>query len=100
MLRSVSVHLELGILGRTNMVFSMTPAIGAHIASERLEFTLDGTNQEFREIVDLHGGRLHNFVTDKGTLAVDYALEIGGTATVEPVNELDLITYLRPSRYA
>jgi transglutaminase-like putative cysteine protease len=100
MLRSVSVHLELEILGSTNMVFSMTPAIGADIASERLDFTLDGTRQEFREVLDLHGSRLQNFVTDRGTLSVDYVLEIGGRATIEPVNQLDLITYLRPSRYA
>lgn len=100
MLRSVSVHLELEILGATNMVFSMTPAIGATIASERLDFTLDGKSQESREIVDLHGTRLQTFVTDQGTLAVDYALEIGGAATIAPVSELDLITYLRPSRYA
>jgi transglutaminase-like putative cysteine protease len=100
MLRSVSVHLELEILGSTNMVFSMTPALGANVASERLEFTLGGSIQEYREILDLHGTRLQNFVTDAGTLAVDYELEIGGKARIEPVNELDLITYLRPSRYA
>jgi transglutaminase-like putative cysteine protease len=100
MQRSVSVHLELGIQGRTNMVFSMTPAIGADIESERLEFTLDGVPQEFRETLDLHGSRLQTFVTERGTLSVDYALEIAGSAVIEPVNELDLITYLRPSRYA
>jgi transglutaminase-like putative cysteine protease len=100
MLRSVSVHLELEILGATNMVFSMTPALGANVASERLEFTLGGSTQEYKEILDLHGTRLQNFVTGEGTLTVDYALEIGGRATIEPVNELDLITYLRPSRYA
>jgi len=100
MLRSVTVHLELEIRGHTNMVFSMTPAVGANIASERLDFTLDGRPQVAREVLDLHGSRLHNFVTEFGTLAVDYALEIGGAATIAPVDELDLITYLRPSRYA
>jgi transglutaminase-like putative cysteine protease len=100
MLRSVSVHLELEIRGHTNMVFSMTPALGAIIASERLDFLLDGARQEAREIVDVHGTRLHTFVTEFGTLAVDYALEIGGRAEIEPVDERDLITYLRPSRYA
>jgi transglutaminase-like putative cysteine protease len=100
MLRSVSVHLELGISGRTNMVFSMTPAIGANVASERLDFTLDGTRQDAREFLDLHGTRLHTFVTTKGQLSVDYALEIGGKATPPPSTELDLVTYLRPSRYA
>jgi len=100
MLRSVNVHLELATQGRTNMVFSMTPALGANIASERLDFVLDGERQDAREFLDLHGTRLHTFVTEKGTLAVDYSLEIGGRATYEPATELDLVTYLRPSRYA
>jgi transglutaminase-like putative cysteine protease len=100
MQRTANVHLELGIHGRTNMVFSMTPAIGANVAEERLEFTLDGVAQPSREIVDVHGTRLHTFVVEKGQLAVDYALQIGGEATVEPIDERDIITYLRPSRYA
>jgi transglutaminase-like putative cysteine protease len=100
MLRSVSVHLELEIQGHTNMVFSMTPAVGANIASERLDFDLDGVRQNTTEIIDLHGGRLQHFVTERGSLSVDYALEIGGPAAKESINELDLITYLRPSRYA
>jgi len=49
MQRSANVHLELQIHGHTNMVFSMTPAIGANIASERLDFTLDGKAQPARE---------------------------------------------------
>lgn len=100
MRRSVSVHLELGINGPTDMVFSMTPAIGAVIHSEQLDFVLDGSPQDARELLDLHGTRLHRFETDKGTLAVDYAVELGGPAATEPVEERDLITYLRPSRYA
>jgi transglutaminase-like putative cysteine protease len=100
MLRSVSVNLQLEIRGHTNMVFSITPAIGANIASERLEFLLDGKAQKAREIHDLHGTRLHTFETRAGVMFVDYSLEIGGGATIAPISELDLITYLRPSRYA
>lgn len=100
MQRTVSVQLGLAIHGSTNMVFSMTPAIGADIASERLEFRLDGVLQEYRELVDVHGTRLQNFVTEKGRLTVDYALEIAGEAAVDPIDERDVITYLRPSRYA
>jgi transglutaminase-like putative cysteine protease len=100
MLRTVTVHLELATAGRTNMVFSMTPAIGATIASESLQFSLDGIAQPFREVLDLHGSRLQLFETGRGTLAVDYSLEVLGRADPAPVNELDLITYARPSRYA
>ena len=100
MQRTANVHLELETFGRTNMVFSMTPAIGANIASELLEFRLDGAIQHAAETVDVHGTRLHTFLTEKGLLAVDYSLEIGGEAAVDPIDERDLITYLRPSRYA
>jgi transglutaminase-like putative cysteine protease len=100
MMRTASVHLELELRGRTNLVFSITPAIGATIASERLEFTLDGVQQSFREIGDVHNGRLQVFETTRGSLAVDYAVEVIGRANPAPVDELDLITYLRPSRYA
>lgn len=100
MLRTVNVHLELALRGRTNMVFSMTPAIGATIATENLDFQLDGVSQPYREILDLHEARLQVFETDRGALTVDYDLEVVGRAEPAPIDELDLVTYLRPSRYA
>jgi transglutaminase-like putative cysteine protease len=100
MLRSASVHLELRLAGRTNLVFSMTPALGAEIASERIEFQLDGRPVAFRELVDLHGTRLQTFVAEAGTMSVDYSLQVNGRAAPASVEELDWITYLRPSRYA
>jgi transglutaminase-like putative cysteine protease len=100
MLRTVNVHLELALAGRTNTVFSVTPAVGATIASEKLEFLLDGVPQPSREILDLHGARLQVFETNRGALTVDYDLEVLGRAEPAQINELDLITYLRPSRYA
>jgi transglutaminase-like putative cysteine protease len=100
MLRTVNVHLELDLRGRTNMVFSVTPAVGATIATERLDFLLDGVPQPAREILDLHDARLHVFETSRGSLTVDYDVEVVGRAEPAAINELDLITYLRPSRYA
>jgi transglutaminase-like putative cysteine protease len=100
MMRTVNVHLELALSGRTNMVFSITPAVGATIATERLEFLLDGVRQTSDEILDLHDARLQVFETKRGTLTVDYDVEVVGRAEPAPTNELDLITYLRPSRYA
>lgn len=99
-MRTASVHLELELRGRTNMVFSITPALEATIANESLEFLLDGVSQPSREILDQHNGRLQVFETSRGTLTVDYEVEVFGQASPAPVDELDLITYLRPSRYA
>ncbi len=92
MLRTINVHLELALAGRTTMVFSMTPAVGATIVSERLDFLLDGISQPSRELLDLHGGRLQVFETNKGTLAVDYDVQVEGRTGPAPATELDLIT--------
>jgi transglutaminase-like putative cysteine protease len=99
MLRTVSVNLELDIRGHTNMVFSMTPAIGIEPTRERLDFTVDGTAYESREIVDVHGTRLHTFIAEAGRMSVDYSTEVEGHAPPASVDERDVITYLRPSRY-
>jgi transglutaminase-like putative cysteine protease len=100
MQRSVNVHLELEIRGHTNMVFSMTPSADVPLVSENLSFTVDGVDQPSRELVDIHGTRLHTFVCEAGKMAVDYSVEVADKAPSAPVDERDLITYLRPSRYA
>jgi transglutaminase-like putative cysteine protease len=98
MQRTVSAHMELLLSGRTDMVFSFTAAQPAR-ATESLTFELDGVPVEPRELVDGHGSRLHRLETDAGSLTVDYSAVIDGSSPPAPVEELDLITYLRPSRY-
>jgi transglutaminase-like putative cysteine protease len=99
MLRNVSAHLELATSGRTNMVFSLAAAQGNQLASESLRIVLDGRTVEARELVDRHGSRLHELVAGGGRMTVDYEAEITGQAASAPVDDLDLIVYLRPSRY-
>lgn len=99
MLRTVTSRLELDISGSTNMVFSIAAAQGANLTSERLSFTLDGAAQEATEITDGNGTRLHQFVSGPGHMTVEYAADIAGRSEPAPVSDLDLVTYLRPSRY-
>jgi transglutaminase-like putative cysteine protease len=42
---------------------------------------------------------LHTFVSGGGMLRVDYTATVEGSAEPAAVDDLDLITYLRPSRY-
>lgn len=98
MLRTVRTHLELELSGRTNLVFSLAVAQGATLASESLSFVLDGEPQRYDELVDAHGTRLQQFVSGPGRMVVDYEAVVEGTAP-QPERDLDLITYLRPSRY-
>jgi transglutaminase-like putative cysteine protease len=99
MQRTVSAHIELDLRGVTNMVFSLSAALGADLASESLRFRVDGTDLEYEELLDVHNGRLHQFVADRGRMSVDYAAVVTGRAAPAPTSALDLITYLRPSRY-
>jgi transglutaminase-like putative cysteine protease len=99
MLRTVTTRLELAIDGRTNMVFSLAAARTSLFNSETLTFTLDGVQQQAKEITDSHGTRLHTFVSEAGKMTVEYAAEIAGRTGAPPLIDLDLVTYLRPSRY-
>ncbi len=99
MLRTVTSRLELSIKGRTNMVFSLAVAQASNVTSESLWFLLDGEAQHATELTDVHGTRLHTFVSGPGTMIVDYTAEIAGSSEPAPVIDLDLVTYLRPSRY-
>jgi transglutaminase-like putative cysteine protease len=99
MQRTASVHLELDLAGHTNLVFGIAAALGASVASERLNFSAGGATLDARELEDVHGGRLHTFVADAGRLTVDYTVTVDGRSAPVTSQERDLITYLRPSRY-
>ena len=99
MQRTVSAHIELSLRGHTNMVFSLSAATGANLTSESFTFALDGTELDYTELPDLHGGRLQQFVSDEGHMVVDYTAQLDGRTAPAETTELDLITYLRPSRY-
>ncbi len=55
---------------------------------------------DIHEITGEHGNRIHRFDVKQGNLQVDYTATVLGEAEPAPVSELDLSTYLRPSRYA
>ena len=99
MQRTVSTHMELDLAGATEMVFSMAVATESTLGSEAISFVLDGVSQVATELVDRHGSRLHKFVAGPGRMVVDYRADVVGHAPPPPVDELDLISYLRPSRY-
>lgn len=99
MLRTVTARLELEISGETNMVFGVAAAQPATAVTESLSIVLDGRELEPAELVDAHGSRLHRLVSPGGRMLAEYRAEITGRSEPVPVSELDLVTYLRPSRY-
>jgi transglutaminase-like putative cysteine protease len=99
MQRTVSTRMDLEIKGLSEMVFSMAVARESELETETISFLLDGAPLQATEVVDRHGSRLHKFAAGPGNLLVEYSAVVLGNSTPSPVDELDLITYLRPSRY-
>ena len=97
--RTVTTHLDLGLSGPAKLVFSIAVAQGAPLARESLAVTVDGQSMQPAELVDVTGNRLHVLEAPGGQLTLDYGAVVAGQSAPAPVDDFDLITYLRPSRY-
>jgi transglutaminase-like putative cysteine protease len=99
--RLVFSHLEVQVQSRARLIFQVAvadPAPGT--VKDTLELTLDGAPVTPAEVGAPHGGRIHTVTADPGLLVLDYRAEVTGRAAAAPVEPLDEISYLRPSRYA
>jgi transglutaminase-like putative cysteine protease len=99
--RDVSAELDVDITAPTTVEFqiAVAPQPGAAV-TEQLSFTLDGKEIEATEIAGEHGNRIHKFDAGVGNLRASYSATIIGRTDPAPVTDIDLSTYLRPSRYA
>ena len=97
--RTVTSHLDLGLSAPAKLVFAIAVAQGAPFSRESLSITVDGQAQQPAELVDVTGNRLHVLETSGSQLTLDYEAVVGGQFAPPPVDEFDLITFLRPSRY-
>ncbi len=111
MKRTATAHLTLEALAPARLVLSVAVAPDPASArgagdpgqgltlDERLTVTQRGAPVAVHEIVDQHGTRLHVAEVPAGPVVVDYHVETAGQASAEAVSEVDLVRYLRPSRY-
>lgn len=100
--RAVSARLTARTASRTSMVFAIAAVRnpGYSEFTESLEATVDGRPVKLGELADAHGGRLHTLtVDDASDVVLDYRADIRGEGVPEAVEPLDLIRYVRPSRY-
>jgi transglutaminase-like putative cysteine protease len=97
--RSLTTHLELALSGPAKLVFSIAVAQGVPLARESLAVTVDGQPIQPNELVDVTGNRLHVLAAPGGQVTLDYSAVVAGQSAPAPVDDFDLITYLRPSRY-
>ena len=81
------------------LIFAVAAAQGSPFARESLVIDVDGQQAQPAELVDVTGNRLHVVETSGSQVVLDYQAVLSGQAAPAPVDEFDLITYLRPSRY-
>jgi transglutaminase-like putative cysteine protease len=99
--REVGAELEVTVQAATTLEFQIAVAQqrGAQV-DEVLTYRHDGKIVEPQEIFGEHGTRIHRFDAAEGTVTASYRATILGRTEPPPVRDIDLVTYLRPSRYA
>lgn len=97
--RTVTSHLDLGLSGPVRLVFAVAAAQGSPFESQSLSISVDGSPVTPRELVDITGNRMHVLDASGQQVVMDYEAVVTGAAPAPPVDDFDLITYLRPSRY-
>ncbi len=97
MQRSVSARLALRVDDPARLAFIV--AVADRPAAERLELRLDGVQLEPREVTDAAGTRIHVVDVGRGAVTLEYSATVEGRAGAASVTDVELLEYLRPSRY-
>jgi transglutaminase-like putative cysteine protease len=98
--RLVTAELDLEVAASVDLILQISAARGVPVRDERLIIAQRERTYAPAEIVDAAGSRLHRLPGEAGPLSVRYSATVGSAATTAPTSDLDVITYLRPSRYS
>ncbi len=96
--QTASAHIVLHAKAPARLVFSIAVADTAH-AAEQLIVRQDEVEIPVREVLDHNGTRLHISEVNSGRISVGYDVTVDGRTDMPAVDEVDLIHYLRQSRY-
>jgi transglutaminase-like putative cysteine protease len=102
MRRTVSADLGAVTTAGTEVVLSIAVAgpAGYEAVEEELSVLVDGRPADLREREDRDGTRLHLLTTpEAASLEVRYRATVTGSAAAAPRDDVDLVRYVRPSRY-
>jgi transglutaminase-like putative cysteine protease len=100
MQRQVASRIVLDVTESADLVFAVAASTHYTLAEEELTVTLDGRPVAADELFDIVGTRLHRVRSDPGRLELRYAAVVTGEGEPATADEVELLTYLRPSRYA
>jgi len=100
--RTASAEIRLTLDAPARLAFMVAVAGGA--SDERLDLRAgsagsSGAPVHAHEVTDAAGSRIHVVDAASGVLSLSYAATVEGRRPSAPVSEVDLLTYLRPSRY-
>ena len=97
MQRHVSAGITLTIEAPARLAFMV--AVAGEASAERLELVSGGSALRPVELTDAAGSRIHVVDAASGSMSLSYSATVDGQRPPAPVSEVDLLTYLRPSRY-
>jgi transglutaminase-like putative cysteine protease len=97
MRRQVSAQLHLTVTEPALLALQI--AVAASPEQEQLGVTLDGNLIPHRELATPHGGRMQVIDAPAGLMVIDYSATVEGSTPSQAGDELDRLSYLRPSRY-
>ncbi len=99
--REVGAHIDVEVSSPTTLEFQVAVArLPGLDVRESLAITFNGKPLQPREIVGPHDTRIHSIDVGEGAVSLSYQATVSGEAEPAPVRDIDVITYLRPSRYA
>ena len=99
--REVGALIDVEVNAPTTLEFQVAVARqpGLEIR-ESLAITFNGKPLQPREIIGPHDTRVHSIEVGEGAVSLSYEATVAGDAQPAPVRDIDLVSYLRPSRYA
>jgi transglutaminase-like putative cysteine protease len=99
--REVGALIDVEITAPTTLEFQVAVARQPGLeVRESLAITFNGKPVQPREIIGAHDTRIHSIEVGEGAVSLSYSATVSGEAQPAPVRDIDLVTYLRPSRYA
>lgn len=98
MQRHATADIHIRALGPARMILAVAVA---HPGREQEQLVVEQAGQRIPtvELTDPYGSRLHECNIDAGEVVIRYSVDVEGLAPVATSDDLDMLTFLRQSRY-
>src|ERR1700734_2409197 len=99
--REVGAQIDVEVTAPTTLEFQVAVAREPGLeVRESLAITFNGKLLQPREIIGPHDTRIHSVDVGEGAVSLSSPGTVSGEAQPAPVRDIDLVPYLRPSRYS